>query len=138
LTKYKDTLLTPTQAKVLELRNQGKTSEEIAGILGLSKTTVYTAYKTAIKTIERARNTLRLYVELLGKITIEIPEKTPVEELLSTILREADIHGVKIAERSSNILLKIIRKTKCIDLEQALTKCKIRIHINKNGIIEVE
>ena len=138
MTRYKNTLLTPIQVKVLELRSQGKTFEEIAEILGLSKTTVYTAYKAALKTIEKARNTLKLYVELRGGTYIEIPENTPVEELLSIILKEADVYGIKITERSSNILLKIIRQTKCIDLEQAKTKCKIRIHIDKNGVIEVE
>lgn len=138
MTRYKNTLLTPVQAKVLELRSQGKTFEEIAEIIGLSKTTVYTAYRTALKTIEKARNTLKLYIELKGGTHIEIPENTPVEELLSIVLKEADMYGIKIAERSSNILLKIIRQTKCIDLEQAKTKCRIRIHIDKNGTIEIE
>ena len=135
--KYKDTLLTPIQVKVLELRSKGKTFEEIAQDLGLSKTTVYTAYKNAMKTITRAYETLKLYTELTGKITITVPANTPVEELLSNILKQADLYGIKITERSSHILLKII-KTRCLDLERAVTKCEIKIHIHKNGTVTIE
>ncbi len=138
MTRYNNTLLTEIQVKVLELRSQGKTFDEISQILGLSKTTVYTAYKTALKTIEKARNTLKLYVELKGSITIEIPANTNIDELLSIILREADIHGIKIIERSSNILLKILRNKKCIDIDKARIKCNLRVHINKNGTIQLE
>ncbi len=138
MTRYNNTLLTEIQVKVLELRSQGKTFEEISQILGLSKTTVYTAYKTALKTIEKARNTLKLYMELKGSITIEIQANTSIDELLSIILKEADIHGIKVTERSSNILLKILRNKKCIDIDKARIKCNLKVHINKNGTIQLE
>ncbi len=138
MARYNNTLLTETQVKVLELRSQGKTFDEISQILGLSKTTVYTAYKTALKTIEKARNTLKLYIELKGSITIEIPANTSIDELLSIILKEADIHGVKIIERSSNILLRILKNKKCIDIDKARIKCNLKVHINKNGTVELE
>ncbi len=138
MARYNNTLLTEIQVKVLELRSQGKTFDEISQILGLSKTTVYTAYKTALKTIEKARNTLKLYIELKGSITIEIPANTSIDELLSIILKEADIHGVKIIERSSNILLRILKNKKCIDIDKARIKCNLKVHINKNGTVELE
>ncbi|WFO75440.1 Tfx family DNA-binding protein [Desulfurococcaceae archaeon MEX13E-LK6-19] len=133
-----DTLLTSLQVKILKMKAEGLTFDEIARRLGVSKSSVYTVYKNAIHNIEKARNTLRLYAEIFGGIEVSIPKNTPINNIVSIILREADIHGIKINRSSSSILLYLFKKAReCFNLDDEVLSCGLKIRITLDGNLEV-
>lgn len=136
--RNRNNLLTPLQIRVLKMKAEGMTFEEISRRLGVSKSSVYTVYKNAINNIEKARNTLRLYMEILGGIEIEVEKNTPIDSLISMILREADIHGIKIARSTSNILLYFFNKIRqCLNINEGVISCNLKIKLTKKGDVEI-
>lgn len=135
---HKNTLLTPLQLRVLELRAKGYTFEEIARTLNMSRASAYTIYKKALSNIEKARNTLKLYMEITSGVNIVIPRKTSINDIVPIILREADIYGVKIKKSTSSILLHLFKKFKeCFNLVEEVISCNLVITIKPDGDIEV-
>jgi len=114
------------------------TLDAIASRLGVSRTTIHAALKGALRAVEKAKNTLRLYAELMGGITVEGSPRTPVIDLINEIFRKADEHGIKINSRSVEILMQIMRDApRCIDLEERVLKCRLKILIFSNGKVSI-
>ena len=136
--RYSNTFLTKEQVEVLSMRASGMTLDAIASRLGVSRTTIHAALKGALRAVEKAKNTLRLYAELMGGITVEGSPRTPVIDLINEIFRKADEHGIKINSRSVEILMQIMRDApRCIDLEERVLKCRLKILIFSNGKVSI-
>jgi Tfx family DNA-binding protein len=89
-------LLTEKQYLVLKYRVQGLTQEEIARILGISRSTVAAIEKSALRKIRMAEETIRLYKLLHAAGYIDIPAGTHMAEIPGMLIRKADELGVKL------------------------------------------
>jgi len=124
--------------RVLKLRAQGLTLEEIARRLGISKTSAHAALKSALSIVEKARNTLRLYAEILGGVELVMEPGVSVDTFVSTVFREADIHGIKVQVGGSTLVLRLLRKIgRCIDAENSIVNCRVKLWIGLDGTVKV-
>ena len=137
--KYKDTLLTEEQVKVLMMRAKGMTIDEIAKVLGVSKADVHAVLKNALTTIRKARNTLNLYARITGYVVVSIDKGSKLEDVIELILKEADLHNIRLRMRSSDILVYIMKyANECIDIEKLIINCNLKLFINPKGYLRVE
>ncbi len=107
----RDSFLTPNQLKVLELRAQGLTQEEVAELIGTTRANVSIAEKRAKENIEKARNTLRAF-EMLHPIVLNIPRGTDLFQVPVLIYQEADKHGIKILYNTTSLIGVLRRRAK--------------------------
>ncbi len=108
-------LLTPEQIRVLRLLREGKSRREIAEILGTSISNVYMIEKRALRNVEIARRTLQEFLEIQGEVTVRIPAGVPMRRVPELVVEEANKYGVKIKERTSDILYDLIKEFGDVD-----------------------
>lgn len=98
-----DTFLTSKQLKVLELRGEGYTQEEIARLIGTSRVNITITEKRARDNIDKARKTLEAY-EKLSPISLEISKGMDIFEVPKRIFSEADKHGIKVLHNTPSLI----------------------------------
>ncbi len=136
--KFRNTFFTNEQVEVLRMRAQGLTVEEIAERLKVSRTDVHAVLRNAHQTVERAKETLRTYSRIVGGLTLRISAGTPVVQALNDLFREGDEHGIKVALRSVEILMKIIKEIpNCVDLSREVFLCDVDLHLTTSGEVNV-
>jgi len=89
-------LLTEKQFKVLRYRAQGLTQEEVAELLGVSRSTVAAIEKSAMRKVRLAEETIRIYKLLHAAGYLDIPAGTHMTEIPALLVRKADELGVKL------------------------------------------
>ncbi len=113
-----DTNLTERQMLVLRLRNDGRSQEEIASGLGMTKQNISAIEKMARKNIARAENTIKFIKTLDAPVWFEVAVGTRLGDLVGTIYKRADsenmgVHvrydGVALASRIRDLAEKQIR-----------------------------
>lgn len=107
----RDSFLTPSQIKVLELRAQGLTQDEVAELIGTTRVNVSITEKRAKENVEKARNTLRTF-EMLHPVVLSIPRGTDLFQVPVLIFREADKHGVKVLYNTTSLIGILRRRAK--------------------------
>ncbi len=136
--RYKDTFFTKEQVEILAMRSRGMTLDEIARELGVSKASVHAVLKNALGIVRKARNTLRLYAEITGKVSVTVPAGSGIDEVVNQVFREADLHGIRLPLRSSDVVVTLARSVReCIDFSRSVIRCDVRIVIDPRGVIEV-
>ena len=129
-------LLTELQYKVLKLRLQGLTQNEIAKILGTSRENVSVLEKRAWENIELARVTLNIYKELIAKAKLTILPNTHLVDVPRMVINEADKVKVKLRANFTRIYDELRFKAKnCIKGTRIVKP--ITILILDDGDIEV-
>lgn len=123
--------LTPQQLKVLKLRGQGLTQEEIARLMGTSRVNISILEKRARENVEKARNTIREF-EMLDPIVLELPEGTDVFQIPQLIYREADKHGIKILYNTTSLIGILRRKAETRIRGNRITE-KLTVYILRSG-----
>ena len=136
--RYQDTFFTEEQAKVLDMRAKGMNVDEIAKELGISRTSVYSVLRSALTIVKKARNTLNLYAKLMKEISISIPRNTNLNDVVSIVLKEADLHNVRLQLRSSEIVLFVIKNvpSECIDINRLKLLCDINLIVSYDGLLK--
>jgi len=136
--RYQDTLFTEEQVKVLDMRAKGMNVDEIAKKLGISRTSVYSVLRSALTIVRKARNTLNLYAKLMKEISVSIPRNTNLNDAVNIVLKEADLHNVRLQLRSSEIVLFIIRNVplECIDMNRLRLLCDISLIVSYDGLLK--
>ena len=136
--RYQDTFFTKEQVKVLDMRAKGMNVDEIAKELGISRTSVYSVLRSALTIVKKARNTLNLYAKLMKEISISIPRNTNLNDVVSIVLKEADLHGVRLQLRSSEIVLFVIKNvpSECIDINRLKLLCDINLIVSYDGLLK--
>ena len=134
------TFLTDKQILVLKLRTENHTFREIGEILGTTKSDAYAIYRAAMKNIERAKATLRLYMEIVGGITLRFKEGENLDEMLRKIFDAANKHDISIRLTGAQILMKLIKRlpSGSIDLERGILLSSVSVVIRRNGAVDVE
>jgi hypothetical protein len=105
----KDTFLTPTQIKILELRSRGYTQSKIAGMLGTTRANISITERRAKENIERARKTLHVFEKIGAPLRIEILPGTDIFDVPKRVFAKASNYNLKVKEDSLSLIEKIKR-----------------------------
>ncbi len=123
-------LLTNRQVSVLKLRRKGLSQQEVAELLGTTRSNVSILEKRALQNVSRARTTLKEWTMIQAPVSLTVPAGTDVFDVPALIFREADKSKIKLDMNSVDIVVQIRRKapealkTRVIlrDLEVAVTE----------------
>jgi len=103
-------LLTRRQVAVLKLRRQGLSQQEVAEILGTTRSNVSILEKRALQNVFRARATLREWTMIHAPISLPVPAGTDLFDLPGLVFQEADRAGIKLEIGSVDIVVQIREK----------------------------
>lgn len=105
-----DSHLTDRQAEVLRLRKKGLSQQEVAEILGTTRSNVSILEKRALQNVSRARATLRDWTMIQAPVSLEIPAGTDLFEVPALVFSEADRSGIKLGIGSIDVVVQIKSK----------------------------
>jgi len=132
----KETLLTPRQIQVLRMKKKGMTQADIARKMKTTRGNICIIESTALKNIEKAKNTLKFFRALEAPIWITVPAGTDIYEVPPMIIREADRKKIKVAIDSAMILVKL--KTEALDrVQHRITLGEIDISVDEHGNVNI-
>jgi Tfx family DNA-binding protein len=103
-------LLTDRQASVLRLRRRGLSQQEVADLLGTTRSNVSILERRAIQNVARARATLKEWTMIQAPVSLTVPAGTDVFDVPARVFSEADKAGIKLEIGSVDIVVQI--KTK--------------------------
>jgi hypothetical protein len=103
----KKSFLTDQQIRVLRLRKKGMTQQEVAEELGTTRVNVTIIEKRAKLNIERSRETLKEWKEIIAPLSIKILKSTDVLRIPKLVFEETDRVGIKVKLNSLQIIAKI-------------------------------
>ncbi|MGC9181607.1 Tfx family DNA-binding protein [Thermogladius sp.] len=128
-------LLTEKQYEVLKLRAKGLTQAEVASRLGMSRSAVAIAEKRALRKIELAAETLRVYREVMAVKVITLDEGVRLVDVPRTVIDEADKAGVKV-KANFDYIFGLLRFKAGAGYPRL--KKKVKIYLMRDGSIDVE
>lgn len=136
--RYDNTFFTEEQVRVLKLRAEGYTLEQIAKILGTSKSNIHSILKKAKEALERARKTIDLYKELYSTISFRFSRGETLANIITHIYDTADVYDVKIKMRSLELLY-YFREILwgCLEPRKDILLCDIIVRVDKDGHVIV-
>ncbi|ABR56302.1 Tfx family DNA-binding protein [Methanococcus aeolicus] len=127
-----DSFLTETQIKVLKLRKKGLTQEKIAEQLNTSRANISMIEKRAKENIAKAKETLKIYNNIIAPLKLIIPEGTDVLDIPKQILEVSDINDITIPYAQLE-MLELIHKSVPECLYNRVVKKSFTINILENG-----
>ncbi|WP_434731107.1 Tfx family DNA-binding protein [Thermogladius sp. KZ2Tp1] len=128
-------LLTEKQYEVLKLRAKGLTQAEVASRLGMSRSAVAIAEKRALRKIELAAETLRVYREIMAVKVITLDEGVRLVDVPRTVIDEADKAGVKV-KANFDYIFGLLRFKAGAGYPRL--KKRVKIYLMRDGSIDVE
>jgi len=105
-----ESLLTSRQALVLKMRRQGLSQQEVAEVLGTTRSNVSILEKRALVNVGRARATLKEWTMIQAPVSITVPAGTDLFEVPALVFAEADRSGIKLDVGSVDIVVQIRSK----------------------------
>jgi hypothetical protein len=132
-----ETFLTPTQAKILELRAKGYTQAQVAEILGTTRANVSITESRARKNIQKAARTLALFNKIGAPLMIEVGKGEDIFNVPKKVFACATECGIKVKENTLSLIEKIEREAKG-KLNGRVVREDIRITILKDGRVIVD
>lgn len=132
----KDTLLTDRQIEVLKLKCKGMSQADIARKLKTTRGNISTIENTALKNIEKAERTLKLYRALDAPVWMTVPPGTDLYEIPQMIYKEADRKKIKIGMDSATVIIRL--KTDAPDrIAHRVTSGDINVSVDVNGNLTI-
>ncbi|UEC43845.1 MAG: Transcriptional regulator [Methanothrix sp.] len=132
----RDSLLTERQAAVLRLRKKGLSQQEVAEILGTTRSNVSILEKRALHNVSRARATLRDWTMIQAPVSIDIPAGTDIFEVPALLFSEADRSGTKLGIGSVDIIVQI--KSKAPEaLNKRVIVRNLAVAVTEDGLLLV-
>ena len=101
------TFLTDRQVEILKMKKKGMTQADIAKIEKTTRGNICIIEKTALRNVERANNTIKLYKTLEAPIWLTIPVGMDLLDIPKMIFKAADKKRVKISIDSAMIVVKL-------------------------------
>lgn len=102
-------LLTDRQIQVLRLRLQGLSQQEVAEILGTTRSNISILERRAHQNICRAKRTLRDWIMLRAPIYLRAEAGTDVFDMPGMIFEAADRAGMRLPVTSLDIVVQLRR-----------------------------
>jgi Tfx family DNA-binding protein len=135
-TDEKDMLLTPRQIEVLRMKKKGMTQADIARKMKTTRGNICIIESTAMKNIEKARNTVKFYRAMEAPVWITVAPGTDLYDVAPMIFKEADRKKIKIAIDSAMIVVKL--KTEAQDrIQHRVTVGEIDVSVDEQGNVNV-
>ncbi len=125
-------LLTDRQLEVLKLRSQGRSQQEVASILGTTRSNISILEKRAHQNIARAEKTLRQWMMIRAPISLIVPAGTDVFNIPEMVFKAADRKGLQLPSTSLDIIEQLRLKAPKLFKKRAVPK-DIDVYITKDG-----
>ena len=132
----KDTLLTERQIEVLRMKKKGMTQAEIARKMKTTRGNICIIESTALKNIEKAKNTLKFFKAMEAPIWITLPVGTDLYDVPHLIFKEADRKKIKITIDGAMVIVKL--KTEAPDrVKGRITLDEIDVSVDEQGNVNI-
>ena len=131
------TFLTERQIKVMLMRHKGHSQQEIADILGTTRSNISILEKRANQNIDRARNTLHLWMTIQAPIFLKVTRGTDVFDIPAMIFAAADEKSVQLPVTSLDIIDRLRKEAPELFKKRALLK-DIEIYATEEGELIVQ
>jgi Tfx family DNA-binding protein len=135
--EYLDSFLTERQIKVLQMRLNGLSQQEVADCLGTTRSNISILEKRAHQNIARAEQTLQQWMMLRAPISLQAKAGTDVFELPRMIFAAADEKHMRLPITSLDIVVQLRRKAPRLFKKRALER-DARIFVTEEGEVLVE
>ncbi|MBS7619282.1 Tfx family DNA-binding protein [Candidatus Bathyarchaeota archaeon] len=129
--------LTKEQLKILSLRFEGLTQEEVARKLNTSRQNISLIERRALKNISKAELTLKAYRRLRTAATVKLDVGTHLVDVPRMLIDAADRVGVKI-KVSFTLVYKSLRDEADDAIQGTRVVKPILLHVLSDGKIDVE
>lgn len=135
--EIEDSLLTERQLEVLKMRSRGCSQQEVADVLGTTRSNISILEKRAHQNILRAERTLQQWMMIQAPISLKVPAGTDVFDLPKMIFDAADKRSIELPVTSLDIVVQLRRKSSRLFRKRAVQK-DIDIYVTGNGEILVQ
>jgi Tfx family DNA-binding protein len=132
-----ESLLTERQLQVLQLRKVGRSQQEIADVLGTTRSNISILEKRAHQNIHRAEQTLRQWMMIKAPISLKVKEGTDVFDLPKMIFDAADQRSIELPVTSLDIIVQLRRKSPQLFRKRAILK-DIDVYVTEDGELLVQ
>lgn len=129
--------LTEKQIKVLQLRQKGQSQQEVADMMGTTRSNISILEKRAHQNIARSRITLRQWMTIQAPIHLKILTGTDVFDIPARIFQAADRNSIQLPSTSLDIIDQLRRMAPKLFKKRALLQ-DIEIYVTEDGEIIVQ
>jgi Tfx family DNA-binding protein len=129
-----ESLFTERQLQVLQLRLRGLSQQEVADMLGTTRSNISILEKRAHQNILRAEQTLKQWMMIRAPISLKANAGTDVFDLPKMIFEAADKRSLRLPVTSLDIIVQLRRKAPGIFKRRALEK-DAEIFVTEEGEI---
>lgn len=129
--------LTERQIRVLQMRQKGMSQQQIADLMGTTRSNVSILERRAHQNIARAERTLLQWTMLRAPISIKAKAGTDVFDLPRTIFAAADELGIRLPVTSLDIVVQLKRRAPRLFKRRALER-EVLISVTEEGEVMVD
>ena len=129
--------LTERQIKVLQMRQAGMSQQQIADLMGTTRSNVSILERRAHQNIARAERTLLQWTMLRAPISIKAKAGTDVFDLPRAIFAAADELGIRLPVTSLDIVVQLKRRAPRLFKRRALER-EVLISVTEEGEVMVD
>jgi Tfx family DNA-binding protein len=128
--------LTDKQIEILRMKKKGMSQADIARTMKTTRSNICIIENTALKNIEKARNTINFYKAMEAPIWLTIPGGTDLYDIPEKVFKAADKKRIKIPIDSPAVIVKL--KNEVSDrIHRRLTTGDIDISVDAHGNITI-
>lgn len=128
----KNMFLTDKQVEILRMKKKGMSQADIARELKTTRGNICIIESTALKNIEKAKNTIKFFRAMEAPIWLTIPVGTDLYDIPARVFKVADRKRIKISVDAAMIIVKI--KTEALDkVHGRMTTGDIDISVDEHG-----
>jgi len=130
-------LLTDRQMAVLRLRRKGMSQQDVADLLGTTRSNVSILEKRALQNVSRARATLKEWTMIQAPVSLTVPAGTDVFDVPALVFSEADEAGIKLGISSVDIVVQIKNKAPAA-LKKRMILRDLEVAVTEDGLVLVQ
>jgi Tfx family DNA-binding protein len=132
----KDLFLTDKQIEILRLKKKGMSQADIARSLKTTRGNICIIENTALKNVEKAKNTIKFFKALEAPIWLTVAAGTDLYDIPEKLFKAADKKRIKINIDAAMVIVKV--KTEAQDkVHGRLTVDEIDVSVDNYGNISV-
>jgi hypothetical protein len=129
--------LTERQIEVIKLRHKGRSQQEVADMIGTTRSNISILEKRAHQNIVRAQNTLRQWMTIQAPISLKVTAGTDVFDIPARIFQAADRMSIQLPATSLDIIFQLRRGAPELFKKRALSQ-DIEIYVTEDGELIVK
>lgn len=130
-------LLTDKQLSVLRLRARGYSQQEVADIMGTSRSNISILEKRAHQNIERAKITINQWKMIKAPVSVKIPAGTDIFEVPRMVFASADQKDIRLTVNSLDMIVQLRNKAAQLIRKRAFLS-DVDVYVTESGDILVQ